>query len=913
MTTYTTTGTAITENGSGAAISVSTVSFALVVADGATPRQTYTIATTSNGWVPVIDVSFPNAVDLSVDGTSTNQSSFLVGPSDFAFLGDITWNDGGSLQVTTVFGYWDDDSNTRYVFTMGGDALPSFADASAYNSWLTNDVTLFSQAGTPYGPGDSIDLSTVGGFSSTEDDTVNGTDFNDVLFGGTGNDTLLGNDGFDVLQGGNGADILNGGADFDIANYLFEGGTSGVTASLLTNLATDSYGNTDTLVSIEGFYGTHSADTFHGDGGINLFEGNGGADRFYGYGGYDIVDYSNEIGGTGIELLNNFFTSIFSAYDTFGNLDTGASIEAIYATQYDDILRGQDHDTYYYGLGGDDQIYAYTGDDTLFGGDGFDILGGGAGNDIIDGGGTGAEDELYYGNFLADSVTVDMVNGVAISSSGDVDQFFNIFRIFGSARADHFIGNSDNNEFVGGGGYDTIDGGGGVDRVRYDLETSLRNVGINADLTTGEVWASYAGIDTLLNIEWIVGSLLDDTMLGNADSNTLEGHLGDDVMDGGAGIDTLSFFFAGFRINMDLAVTTQQYTIGAGFDTISNFENILGSSYNDTFFGDGADNVIQGGAGADTIDGRGDGANGDTASYEQSSARVIVDLLTGTGAEGDAAGDTLMNIENLTGSDHNDQLTGSGIGNILSGGAGNDNIQGLAGNDVLRGGNGHDTLRGGDGKDSIRGGNGADKIYGDNHVDRLYGQAGDDRMYGDGGADRMYGGDGDDKMHGGVGADRMYGDDDADQMYGDNGSDIMHGGQGTDRMYGNAANDRMYGDGGADRMYGGSGDDRVYGGSGNDRMYGAVGNDTISGGVGNDIMEGGGDSDTFVFRKNHGIDTITDFATSIDTIEFSGTGLNFTALSISYAGGDATIDYGTGTITLEGVASGLTASDFDFL
>ncbi|MDE4176675.1 hypothetical protein PXK01_21195 [Phaeobacter sp. PT47_59] len=105
------------------------------------------------------------------------------------------------------------------------------------------------------------------------------------------------------------------------------------------------------MISIEGFWGTNSADTFSGNSGDNLFTGNAGADLFFGLGGFDVVDYSNEIGGSGIRMESNFFTPSFSVVDTFGYLDTGSSIEAIYATQYDDILRAQDHDTYYDALG----------------------------------------------------------------------------------------------------------------------------------------------------------------------------------------------------------------------------------------------------------------------------------------------------------------------------------------------------------------------------------------------------------------------------------------------------------------------------------------------------------------------------------------------------------------------------------
>ncbi len=48
------------------------------------------------------------------------------------------------------------------------------------------------------------------------DETVSGSGFNDLLFGGKGHDTLLGNGGNDRLLGGAGKDIINGGRGFDL-------------------------------------------------------------------------------------------------------------------------------------------------------------------------------------------------------------------------------------------------------------------------------------------------------------------------------------------------------------------------------------------------------------------------------------------------------------------------------------------------------------------------------------------------------------------------------------------------------------------------------------------------------------------------------------------------------------------------
>ena len=59
---------------------------------------------------------------------------------------------------------------------------------------------------------------------------------------------------------------------------------------------------------------------------------------------------------------------------------------------------------------------------------------------------------------------------------------------------------------------------------------------------------------------------------------------------------------------------------------------------------------------------------------------------------GEAEGDRLWFIENLTGSMFDDSLTGNHNDNILEGGGGNDVLIGGAGNDVLSGGDGADTF-----------------------------------------------------------------------------------------------------------------------------------------------------------------------------------------------------------------------------
>ena len=151
---------------------------------------------------------------------------------------------------------------------------------------------------------------------------------------------------------------------------------------------------------------------------------------------------------------------------------------------------------------------------------------------------------------------------------------------------------------------------------------------------------------------------------------------------------------------------------------------------NDKLTGDSGDNVIEGLAGADTLDG---GAHtqgeGDTLSYQSSPGAVQVDLNQGDlaadgttrlikeSAGGHAQGDkvTYNTFEKIIGSRHGDTLTGDNRANTLTGGAGSDTLDGDDGNDMLFGGPGNDKLYGGDEDDTLTGGAGADRLDGEDN------------------------------------------------------------------------------------------------------------------------------------------------------------------------------------------------------
>jgi large repetitive protein len=132
---------------------------------------------------------------------------------------------------------------------------------------------------------------------------------------------------------------------------------------------------------------------------------------------------------------------------------------------------------------------------------------------------------------------------------------------------------------------------------------------------------------------------------------------------------------------------------GAGDDLID------GGAGNDKMAGEAGDDTFLGGAGADYLHG---GVGIDTVDYRTSAAAVAVNLAIGTGSGGDAAGDTLVDIENLMGSQYNDILLGSARDNRLTGGAGHDRMAGGDGFDVLAGGAGNDVLTGGQHSDTFQ-------------------------------------------------------------------------------------------------------------------------------------------------------------------------------------------------------------------
>lgn len=442
------------------------------------------------------------------------------------------------------------------------------------------------------------------------------------------------------------------------------------------------------------------------------------------------------------------------------------------------------------------QISGGAGNDTIIGGAGNDFLMGGAGNNSLDG--RGGNNTVDY-SAAPTNVFVNLNTGVAVKNGyGGVDTLVNIQNAVGSKYNDTLIasdtagavlqggegddtllGGQKDDVLIPGTGKNYLDGGGGTNTVSYltapgpiSVNLSSLNVGDSVPviaptdasviyLAANSAVGGYGVVDdTIKNVQNLQGSAYDDILVAgdaaligtykskNGYSYTgsyIDGYFGNDliyagagsdVLDGGAGINWLSYALSTAAVNVNLTPGTTQsggyaagdkilaakneYVDNKGVDTnFSSFQNLEGSAYDDTLRGDSGDNIIRGGAGNDTIYGgdgndtliggagadylSGDGYTGtlraelasasiaggsqgagNTASYADSLGGVSVNLATHSGQNSDAQGDQLFGIQNLIGSNRADTFFG---GNEFS----NDFNPGLSsgGTDIVIGGTGH--------------------------------------------------------------------------------------------------------------------------------------------------------------------------------------------------------------------------------
>ncbi len=357
--------------------------------------------------------SEPDAEEFDVDIDPGSYFSITLGGFDADTIDieseivDIEWVEGG-IQKTAIVLVLDHEKGdnaegkfhgTRYFLSLVGDPLPSVTSVAAFEAFDAS-ITSATTATGDYAAGEFIPWASVGSPDVSQVDEVYGTPGDDVVRTGAGDDEIYSSQGDDFYNGGGGWDELH-----------FSGDPSGVDVNFAARRATDGWGDTDVILSIEMARTSMFADTVTGNIENNQVRLLAGDDTFNGGGGTDTVRYDKdaEHGGTAGVTVN---LGAGTATDGFGNTDTLSSVENAMGTEQDDSLTGSIADNHLRGLAGDDDLFGENGDDDLDGGDGNDLLDGGRGNDDLDG--EDGVDTLLGGNgddTLNGGSGTDILNG----------------------------------------------------------------------------------------------------------------------------------------------------------------------------------------------------------------------------------------------------------------------------------------------------------------------------------------------------------------------------------------------------------------------------------------------------------------------------------------------------------------------
>jgi Ca2+-binding RTX toxin-like protein len=706
-------------------------------------------------------------------------------------------------------------------------------------------------------------------FGLAGDDIIDGGLGNDRMYGGLDNDTLVVDSAGDVVKEfpDQGIDTVNSFINYtlgdNLENLTLLGNALNGTGNSLDNIIT---GN-DADNTLSGLAGN---DTLDSGGGNDTLIGGEGIDRMSGGLGNDTYFVDNS-GDTIIELANqgNDIVNSSVSYILGNNLENLNLIgfNPINGTGNDlsNIITGNDANNILSGLAGSDTLNGWGGNDTLLGGEGNDSLSGGTGNDrlqgeigndVIDGGID--IDTVSYANSIggvvvnidessnyqnlggapliptsipistASEPTFTIAAGTARDGFGTTDILRNLENILGSQQDDVLIGNQlanriegfgGNDVLIGNAGADILDGGAGNDTVSY-----LRDTSVSIDLSTGTAIDGFGDTDTLISIENVTGSAGDDKIVGNADAN---------IIFAGAGNDTVS---------------------GRGGNDI-----LFGEAGKDILQGEADNDVLVGGADADVLDG-GDG--NDTASYATSTAGILANLATKTGAFADAQGDRFISIENLEGSNYDDFLYGDDGNNILSGLGGNDTIRGEGGDDQIDGGSGDNVLFAGEGNNKIAAADGKNTVYAG---------AGNDLIVLGNGSNTVFAGDGKNTITAGSGN---------DTIYGGAATDVIYAGAGNNTVFAYEGQNTIFTEDGNDTIYSGAGRDFISSGGGNDTIFAGDGDNWIAAGTGNNVVYSGSGQNLFILKAGGGFDTIKNFKVGKDKLGLTD-GLQPDRLTIS--------------------------------
>ncbi|GAA6202899.1 hypothetical protein NBRC116599_41250 [Aquicoccus sp. SU-CL01552] len=518
--------------------------------------------------------------------------------------------------VTEFFGRGTTPSNmtvTGVIDGRGGDDVVTYASAT----W-----------------GVKVDLAAgrATGIRRDFEDGSFGNDFTDQLrgiegaYGSIGDDVLRGDDGDNILGGRRGDDLIDGRGGNDTVAFssgvpgnlryhssvgLLRDGGSAVVVDLEAGTATDDWGGTDTLISIENVIGTVGDDVITGTKQSNRLEGLDGNDTLDGGpAGRNILD-----GGAGDDILtggrkldrilggegNDTIAGGAGGDVIFG----GEGADDIKGGKGNDIIRGEraagvenSGDDVISGGAGKDEIKGFDGDDKIFGDNGNDILDGGEGDDILDGGNgddlllPGKGLDIYRGGDGFDTLDLTKAKGKTEVdlAGGDFDgggYGKNVIRsveeVFGGSGKDVFSGSVSDEELHGGDNNDRLSGGGGDDTLSGGRGNDKLFGEGGDDFLFGDDGRGKQGKDVL------EGGAGDDELKGGGGNDKLDGGRDDDVLDGGKGNDRLvggsgsdTFIFSKGKdviIDFELGLRGDTMDFTTGPVTFSSYAELTAAHY----------------------------------------------------------------------------------------------------------------------------------------------------------------------------------------------------------------------------------------------------------------------------------------------------------------------------------------------
>jgi Ca2+-binding RTX toxin-like protein len=776
-----------------------------------------TISEEVNGGTDTVRIATSYTLDRNIeDAVLTGSGSYNL--SGNSLNNHLTGNagnnvlNGGAGADTMTGGSGDDnyvvDSASDVVVEAEGGGTDTVSATVSYTLAANVENLKLTGSQNINATGNALDNQITGNSGANQ---LDGGAGNDILTGGAGNDTYY-IDGKDRI-----VELKDGGKDLVVigASYTLGDNLENLTLAGTGNFSASGNGLDNVLVGNSGnnaMDGKAGADTMNGGQGSDTYYVENAGDVTYdtGYSGTDVVyaSVSHTI-GSGIENLVLMGTDPINGTGNDGNNRITGNIAdniLVGGLGTDTLVGGDGNDTLhannlvqsvqYYYSNDNDQLVGGTGDDTYY------VYGDAA--DVIEVAGQGTD--TVYASVSSHYTLAANVENLVLFGNPDTGVNLDAGGI-GNSLDNTITGTVGDNVLDGAVGADTMIGLGGNDTYLVD------NVGDQV------VEAAAGGIDEVVtslsytlgaDVENLTltgtaqlkgtGNALDNQITGNRAANLLTGLAGDDILTGGGGNDTLDG--------------------GDGNDLL------FGGTAYDRLIGGAGDDSIHSGGGSDTIDG---GLGNDTVYYEHNNAVTINLAQTTAQATGGAGSQTLIGIENVSGSmDGNDVLTGDGLANVLEGNGGDDRLDGAGGNDVLSGSDGSDVLKGGLGDDRLDGG--ADN-------DMLDGGAGNDMLVGGSGTDTV------DYYATGTGVAvnlQLLG---AQNTVGA-GTDTLNGieningsSSGNDTLTGDNLDNVLRGYGGNDVLRGNGGNDLLDGRDGNDTFIAHLGNDTIEGGAGSDNVD----------------------------------------------------------------------------